>query len=97
MYNYDGDSLSVLLDLVQAGYRSSADDNVRLFGTSILDKGYMHCLKGIPSKQKFDFITLSPFCQECSAVTPAAFQNMKTDAETTKAALTGVEGAAHVV
>ena len=92
--NYDGDSLSVLVDLVQAAYRSSADENLRQFGTSITDQQVTCTVSRVyPSKQKFDFISLSPFRPDCSVVTTAAFQNMKTDAETTKAAATGVEGA----
>ena len=92
--NYDGDSLSVLLDLVQAAYRASADADLQRFGSSVTEQQVTCAVSKVyPDKQTFDFISLSPFRPDCSAVSSAEFQTMKSDAATTKAASTGVENA----
>ena len=92
--HYQGKSLSTLLDLVHAAYRASTDDSLRSFGSAITDQQVTCTVsKVFPSKQKFDFISLSPFRPDCSSVTAKNFQKMKTAAKTIRAVSAAVEGA----
>ena len=92
--HYVGNSLSTLLDLVHAAYRASTDDELRSFGNTITDQRVTCTVsKVFPSKQKFDFISLSPFRPDCSSVTVEGFQKMKATAGTIRAASAAVEGA----
>ena len=92
--HYDGNSLSTLLDLVHATYRSSTDVNLRNYGTTITDQQVMCSVSKVyPTQLKFDFMSLSPFRPDCSAVSAADFQNMKNSAVTVRAASNAVESA----
>ena len=90
--DYTGNLLSSLLDLVHASYRASSDDDLRSFGATITDQQVMcKVSKTFPTEQIFDFISLTPFRPDCSAVTAADFQKMKTDAEAIRSASSAVE------
>ena len=92
--HYRDNSLSTLLDLVHAAYRSSNDDDLRTFGSQITDRRVTCTVsKVFPSKQKFDFISLSPFRPDCTSVTAEDFQKMKAAARTIRATSAAVEGA----
>ena len=90
--HYEGNSLSTLLDLVHAAYRSSTDDELQSYGSIITDQRVTCTVsKVFPSKQKFDFISLSPFRPDCSSVTAEDFQKMKATAGTIRATSAAVE------
>ena len=92
--HYKGNSLSTLLDLVHAAYRSSSDVDLRNYGKTITDQQVMCSVsKVFPSKLKFDFISLGPLRPDCSSVTAADFRNMKNAALTVRAASAAVGAA----
>ena len=92
--SYNGNSLSSLLDQVHAAYRVSTDEDLQSFGNSITDQQVICTVSKVyPNKQKFDYISLSPFRPQCSLVSAADFGKMKSDADAVRQASATVEGA----
>ena len=92
--DYRGNFLSTLVDLIHAAYRASTDEDLRRFGSKITDQLVICTVsKVFRNKQKFDFISLSPFRPDCSSVTVEDFQKMKAAANKIRVASAAVEGA----
>ena len=80
--NYEGNSLSTLLDLVHNAYNQSTfAADLQSYGSTITDQQVICSVsKVFPSKLKFDFISLDPFRPHCSSVTTEEFKKMKKQA-----------------